>query len=131
MPKSDVIERAAIYCSSTKFERIFDDFAREHAETFLDALDAKGGDVEHKHEYKEIHDKYLRLFEEELSDFVESEGSTIDEFFRECRAVVNAKVTGYFDEHKYVWFVEHLLASMEYELFFSLMINEARRLRRK
>lgn len=28
MPKSDVIERAAIYCSSTKFERIFDDFAR-------------------------------------------------------------------------------------------------------
>lgn len=81
--------------------------------------------------YKEIHDKYLQLFEGELSDFVESEGSTINEFYRECRVVVNAKVTGYFDEHKYAWFVEHLLASMEYELFFSLMINEARRLRRK
>ncbi|GLD95422.1 hypothetical protein PINS_up004066 [Pythium insidiosum] len=108
MPKN-IIQRAAEFCASPKFERVFDDFAR----------------------YKDLHDKYLELFEAELSDFVESEGSTVDEFFRECRDIAEGNYTALFEEHKYAWFVEHLLACMDYKHFYGLMVNEARRQSRK
>ncbi|GAB9472690.1 hypothetical protein Gpo141_00009863 [Globisporangium polare] len=132
MPReTDVVKRAAEFCSSAKFERVFDSFAREHADAFTDAVEAKDGDAEHKHEYKELHDRYLQLFEEGLSEFIESEGATIDEFFRECRGVVDGHYTALFEEHEHAWFVDRLLASMDYKHFYSLMVNEARRLHRK
>ncbi|KAF1334094.1 Regulator of chromosome condensation, partial [Globisporangium splendens] len=97
----------------------------------MDAVEAKGGDVEHKHEYKELHDRYLRLFEEELSDFIEPEGATTEGFFRECRDIMEGNYTALFsDKHQYKWFVEHLVASMDYNQFYALMANEARRLSR-
>lgn len=65
----NVIKRAAEFCSSPKLERVFDNFSRlgwsidaswsfqntnhaplrEHADVFMDAVEAKG-EVEHKHE---------------------------------------------------------------------------------
>ncbi|KAG3034983.1 hypothetical protein PC120_g1121 [Phytophthora cactorum] len=123
-----IITRAAEFCSSPKFERVFDNFARDHADAFIDATEAKDGDVEHKHEYKELHDQYLKLFEEELSEFVESEGATIEEFFKECREIHDGQYTALFEEHNYAWFVNHLLACMDYKHFYGLMVNEARRL---
>ncbi|KAF4128028.1 The ARF-like 2 binding protein BART [Phytophthora infestans] len=101
-----IITRAAEFCSSPKFERVFDNFAR----------------------YKELHDQYLKLFEEELSEFVESEGATIEEFFKECREIHDGQYTALFEEHSYAWFVDHLLACMDYKHFYGLMVNEARRL---
>jgi hypothetical protein len=107
--------------------------------------------------YKELHDQYLKLFEEELSgtslraeagvavakvftkvfvacwirccsEFVESEGATIEEFFKECREIHDGQYTALFEEHTYAWFVDHLLACMDYKHFYGLMVNEARRL---
>lgn len=74
----NVVKRAAEFCSTPKFERIFDDFARsvhglapslcsfwwkeimlngcgggtcrDNADAFTDAVEAKDGEVEHKHE---------------------------------------------------------------------------------
>ncbi|KUF92466.1 hypothetical protein AM588_10008567 [Phytophthora nicotianae] len=88
-----IITRAAEFCSSPKFERVFDNFARDHADAFIDATEAKDGDVEHKHE--EIRD---------------------------------GQFTALFEEHTYAWFVDHLLACMDYKHFYGLMVNEARRL---
>lgn len=59
-------------------------------------------------------------------DFVESEGVTIEEFFRECRGVVEGHFTALFEEHQYAWFVDRLLASLDYKHFYTLMVNEAR-----
>ncbi|KAJ0410429.1 hypothetical protein P43SY_002761 [Pythium insidiosum] len=115
MPKN-IIQRAAEFCASPKFERVFDDFAR-----LQDVVTSPEW-----YRYKELHDKYLELFEAELSDFVESEGSTVDEFFRECRDIAEGNHTALFEEHKYAWFVEHLLACMDYKHFYGLMVNEAR-----
>ncbi|DAZ93687.1 TPA: hypothetical protein N0F65_008195 [Lagenidium giganteum] len=103
---------------------------QEHADVFIDATECKDGDVEHKHEYKQLHDRYLELFEEALSDFVESEGSTVEEFFRECRDILDGNYTALFEEHKYGWFVDRLLACLEYKQFYGLMVNEARRINR-
>lgn len=63
-----------------------------------------------------------------VADFVESEGATIDEFFKECREIHDGQYTALFEEHTYAWFVDHLLACMDYKHFYGLMVNEARRL---
>jgi hypothetical protein len=60
--------------------------------------------------------------------FVESEGSTTEEFFTECREIFEGQYTALFEDHQYAWFVEHLLACMDYKHFYGLMVNEARRL---
>ncbi|KAG9407106.1 hypothetical protein AC1031_001748 [Aphanomyces cochlioides] len=61
-----ILERAAEYCASPAFERVFDEFAAEHAAAFEDAAESKTDDVEHKHAYKELHAEYLKLFEDRI-----------------------------------------------------------------
>ncbi|OQS00852.1 hypothetical protein ACHHYP_02235 [Achlya hypogyna] len=115
-----IIERAANYCASPAFERVFDEFAEEHAPAFFDA--ARSDDVEHKHEYKELHNAYLKLFEDRLSGFLEDEGGTVSDFYDACKDVMEQKG----DLAEYKWFLDRLHASMEYKLFYGLMVNEAR-----
>lgn len=63
--------------------------------------------------------------------FIESEGVTIDEFLRECRGVVDGHFTALFEEHEHARFIDHLLASMHYDHFYTIMVREARRGARK
>lgn len=65
------------------------------------------------------------------ADFIESEGSSVEEFFRECRDIYEGNYTALFEENEYAWFVEHLMACMDYKHFYGIMVNEARRLHRK
>ncbi|KAI9987144.1 hypothetical protein PInf_023019 [Phytophthora infestans] len=78
--------------------------------------------------YKELHDQYLKLFKDKLSEFVESEGATIEEFFKEYREIHDGQYTALFEEHSYAWFVDHLLVCMDYKHFYGLTVNEARQL---
>ncbi|KAF4044526.1 The ARF-like 2 binding protein BART [Phytophthora infestans] len=78
--------------------------------------------------YKELHDQYLKLFKDKLSEFVESEGATIEEFFKEYREIHDGQYTALFEEHSYAWFVDHLLVYMDYKHFYGLTVNEARQL---
>ncbi|KDO20179.1 hypothetical protein SPRG_14527 [Saprolegnia parasitica CBS 223.65] len=121
-----ILQRAADYCASPAFERVFEEFAEEHASAFFDSVDSD--DVEHKHEYKELHDAYLKIFEDRLQGFLEDEGGTTAQFYAACKDILDEK-----DDHgEYAWFVNRLLASMEYKLFYGLMRNEARQqLRRR
>ena len=98
----------------------------------MDAAEAKvGEDVEHKHEYQACHEEYLSLFEEQIEGFIEKEDTTIEDFYAECQDAKEGAYTALFDVHEHAWFVQHLLASMEYKQFYGLMVNEARRLGRK
>ncbi|KAF0684691.1 Aste57867_23346 [Aphanomyces stellatus] len=125
-----ILERAAKYCSSPAFERVFDEFATEHASAFADAAESKAGDdVEHKHEYKELHAEYLQLFEERIQGFLDQEEVSPKAFYAECETAIEHKGGDYAE---YGWFVDRLLASMDYKLFYGLMVNEARaQLRRR
>ncbi|KAE9309816.1 hypothetical protein PR003_g20420 [Phytophthora rubi] len=77
------------------------------------ATEVKSCDVEHKHKYEELHDQYLKLFEEELSGdkphVVVEPGlrrvgsSTIDRFLKECREIHDGQYTALFEEHTYAW----------------------------
>ena len=97
--------------------------------------------------YQACHEQYLKIFEGEISgkhkdlhlyyvivnveDLVQEEGGTIEEFFEQCSEAAHGEYTALFEEHRYAWFVKHLLASMEYKHFYGLMVNEARRYLRK
>lgn len=65
------------------------------------------------------------------TELIEEEGGTIEAFYEECNEAAAGDFTALFEEHRHAWFVQHLLASMEYKHFYGLMVNEARRISRK
>jgi hypothetical protein len=69
--------------------------------------------------------RYLATFEGKIETFVQSEGSTVDEFQRLAGEALKDPETPF--ERKF--FIEALLATTEYETFLGLMKNEARRQR--
>ncbi|RHY30994.1 hypothetical protein DYB32_003855 [Aphanomyces invadans] len=63
-----------------------------------------------------------------LVGFLDREDVTPKDFYAACEEAMDGK-TSYGD---YKWFVDRLLASMDYKLFYGLMVNEARaQLRRR
>lgn len=65
------------YCTSKKFEHIFEVFAKEHAAVFLDNMEAAEKTDEHPIEFHEVYKKYLELFEENIQDFIREVTFTI------------------------------------------------------
>ena len=57
------------FCTSSDFERRFEDFAREHAPTFLAAPDLREGD-EQPVEFHQAYLKYLQEFEALIEGFI-------------------------------------------------------------
>merc|ERR1711924_385990 len=99
----------------------------EHAHKFADAAESKSDDVEHKLEYNEIHQEYLRLFESSIQGFIKKENSSISSFYSECRGILDGECTALFEEHENKWFVDALLAGISYQQFYGLMVAAARR----
>jgi hypothetical protein len=65
-----IVNKAIEYCTSHKFEDMIDDFGREHAHVFEDALEAKSDDIEHKLEYSTLHHEYMKLFEARIEGWI-------------------------------------------------------------
>ncbi|RHY01660.1 hypothetical protein DYB28_008602 [Aphanomyces astaci] len=102
---------------------------REHAASFGDAAESKSDDVEHKHEYKELHAEYLALFEGRIQGFLDKEDVSSKDFYAACEQAIESSSPS---AETYKWFVDRLVASMDYKLFYGLMLNEARaQLRRR
>ena len=84
-------------------------------------------EVEHHLEYSALHEQYLSEFETNLSEFLTGEGCSSAEFFSQCQDALDDKYVALFDEHEHHWFVDALHASLSYERFFTLMIDECRK----
>ena len=83
-PFPDVLRAASEFYDSRDFAETMDRFAREHASAFEDAsADVRG--EEQSLERTELHEKYLELFEAELSAFARAQGVDQREFFLQCR----------------------------------------------
>ena len=61
------------FCTSSDFERRFEDFAREHAPTFLAAPDLREGD-EQPVEFHQAYLEYLKEFEALIEGFISQVG---------------------------------------------------------
>jgi hypothetical protein len=57
-----------------------------------------------------------------LADYIEGEGFSLDEFYAQCRQVLERD--DFEDPRKY--FIEALLATTEFPIFFQLMVGEAK-----
>ena len=69
--------------------------------------------------------QYLRHFEGKLHSYIEREcDSSVEDFYDQCHAVLD-DLDLY---HPKRFFIEALLATTEYQIFFSLMVGEVRKL---
>ena len=114
-----VFDRVQEYIMSEGLERDFEDFADEHAKTFVWVLDMKPGE-EHPLEFHAIYQEYLTRFEGRIERFIESEGLSSFTFYKECEEILDQEEV--FDMKRF--FVETLLSTSKYETFVSLMKGE-------
>mmetsp|Transcript_22754 Transcript_22754/g.51316 ORF Transcript_22754/g.51316 Transcript_22754/m.51316 type:complete len:152 (+) Transcript_22754:193-648(+) len=120
----DILDKVSSFVMSSGFERDFELFAQKHGSTFDKAVDMQKGD-EHSLEFHEVYQEYLSTFEGKIEGFVSENGSTIEEFRRLAQAALQDPDTDF--ERRF--FIEALLSTTEYDVFFGLMKNEAKRLR--
>ncbi len=115
---------------SKDFEGQFDDFARQHASTFIPYLDEPPG-AEHSLAFHQCYRDYLSHFEGKISHFIEGangregKSDTVEDFYEQCRVVLDDMDAF----HPKRFFIEALLATAEYPIFFTLMIGEARKIK--
>lgn len=147
MPKYTLVEEAARHCWSKNFmgkssrnyrAYIFDAYLRlflffaetfrqfyaDNAEVFYDAPQEIGG--EQNLEYYSLFQKYLKLYEDILQDYIESLNVSVTEFYRECADVMNDPEI---KDKKLLYFVEYLIASADYPSFYKVMTRAAKKLR--
>ena len=91
----------------------------------MDSLDYTCNEGEHPLEFFDIYQDYLKKFEAKIEDFIVELGYEPRDFYAECRNVL---------ETEDMWgskrfFIEMLLATSEYEHFFTLMQAEMRTLK--
>ena len=112
---------SVIKAYSDHFDDIFEKFAIKHGAAFIDCESTHQG--EHKIEFTGIFEEYKRVFEELFEKAVVDVGGSLDEFYDECKRELNNPNSG----NRFA--VEMLISASEYERFYGLMRNEARRLR--
>ena len=84
------------------------------------APDICGG--EHNMEYYALFQKYLKVYEDSLTEYVQSLNCTIEEFYKEVREYQADTADPYI-----VLFIDCLLASADYESFYKVMVKESRK----
>ena len=116
-----VLELVELFCMSNSMEEEFDQFAADNAEVFVKCLTIeRGGVEEHPLEFHDVYTKYLRLFEAKIEAFIESKGFAINDFYRQCQEIIDEDIV----HGSSRFFVEALLATSEYEMFYVLMKGE-------
>mmetsp|Transcript_68434 Transcript_68434/g.164309 ORF Transcript_68434/g.164309 Transcript_68434/m.164309 type:complete len:153 (+) Transcript_68434:83-541(+) len=99
------------YLMSGSFLRELDGFVKKHLPAFEDL---EGG--EHPHDYHDIFKLYEEMLSARIEAFLIAEGVTTEQVVEECKW---AKTHGH-DDYK---FYEYLVASVEYESFYKLMLE--------
>ena len=128
----DFLARALVFYESRSFNDVLGAFVRRPAGAFAELAEAKTEEeVEHRIEHTALHREYLSEFEAGLATFLEREGCSGAEFFAQCQDALDDKFVALFEEHEHHWFVDALLAGLDYERFFCLMTDECRRQRRE
>ena len=107
------------------FSDVFRDFFNEHAAAFIDAPQTISG--EQNMEYYSLFQRYLKLYENQLLDYIESLNVSMEEFYRELAEVSNDPEI---KDKKLLHFVNYLIACTDYESFYKVMTRAAKKLRK-
>lgn len=120
-----VLKVAAEYCTSDEFMNEVLLFKDKHCDIFIHSAES-GGDSEHSLEFTDVFNQFQDIIERKLSEFVRENGSTIGDFYSECRDAVDGKFTVLFEEHEHKWFVDLLMDWLDYNHFYESMLTAAR-----
>lgn len=121
MPKS-LIHEVAEYCWSNNFIVIFRRYFEKNAALFVNAPDMCEG--EHNLIYYNCFEKYLQLYEDTLTDYLQKLNVSIEEFYAEVRETKEDTTDPYI-----LTFIECLLASTDYESFYKVMVREGKKIK--
>ncbi len=106
------------------FTEPFRQFYADHAHLFIDAPAELSG--EQNLEYYSLYQKYLVMYEDKLSDYIQSLDVSITEFYRELAAI---REDPEIKDKKLLYFVEYLIACTDYPSFYKVMTRAAKKLR--
>ena len=80
-----LMDRVMAYCRTRDFLKTFEDYILNHLKFFKDAELDEGGEPEHRLEWYDIFQDYLKVFEGVMEEFIEREGGDFNAFYQECR----------------------------------------------
>ena len=80
-----LMDRVMAYCRTRDFLKIFEDYILNHLKYFKDAELDEAGEPEHRLEWYDIFQDYLKVFEGVMEEFIEREGGDFNAFYQECR----------------------------------------------
>ncbi len=104
---------------------MFREFYAEHAESFIDAPQTISG--EQNLEFYSLFQRYLKLYENQLQDYIESLSVSPAAFYRECAHVKNDPEI---KDKKLLYFVDYLIAASDYESFYKVMVRAAKKVKK-
>ncbi len=124
MSKYPLVDAAAKYVWSKNGQEAFQSFFQRNAHLFVEApLKEQGG--EQDLEFYALFQDYLRLYEDQLSGFIESIDATEGEFAEELEAV---KDDPNIKDKKLVHFVNYLIGCTDYPAFYKMMVRAAKKI---
>jgi hypothetical protein len=104
---------------------VFRDFFAEHAYLFVDAPQIMG---EQDMDQYAIFTKYLKVYENTLTDYIESLDVSIEDFFFQLEDIKNDPKV---EDKKLLHFCNYLLACTDYPAFYKVMVRAAKKLKNK
>ncbi len=107
------------------FTDVFRDFFAEHADVFFDAPQTTSG--EQNMEYYALYQRYLKLYENTLLDYIDSLDISMEAFYGELAQVSNDPEI---KDKKLLHFVNYLVACTDYESFYKVMVRAAKKQRK-
>jgi len=122
-----ILAKALEHCWGNGFLDIFRKYFSDHAEIFR-GMTYGMNQNEHTLEQHACFTDYLKLYEEQLADYIEDhpDGPKADirDFYKELQA---ARETG-FEDPGTAEFIHCLIASADYDSFYAVMVREAQKL---
>ncbi|GMI04685.1 hypothetical protein TrVE_jg1424 [Triparma verrucosa] len=119
-------EASAIWSKNISFRQTLTDWAESHSEEFEEYVGLPDlASCEHKLHFRDLHSEYLTIFEDQITEFIVEEGYTIQDFFKECKEVMDDFGCALFEEHEDKWFVEAVIQAVDYQGWFAMMVETA------
>jgi len=123
-----MVKEAADFCWNKKsgLMKRFSDWMDRHASLWIGAPQ-KPESGEQDLEMYELFQDYLKMYEEELSEYIKTLDVTIEDFYHQLDDVLNDPQI---KDKRLVAFANYLIASMDYPAFYKIMVRAAKRLQK-
>lgn len=118
-------EASQAWNQNLSFKQTLSDWASSHSSDFEEYVGLSYSDCEHKLHFRSLHTSYLKIFEKNITEFIVEEGYTIQDFFQECKDIMDDFGCALFEEHEDKWFVEAVVKAVDYRGWFEMMVDVA------